>query len=247
MIYVLDVETTGLDPQVDRVVELAVASVDTTTSAVVPIYNRLVNPNMPIPPEASAVHHITDDMVTGYQTFEEGIPAVLEQLDKSITPPLYVAHNAPFDRAFIGGSIAADRWIDTCRVAKHFYPDAPGYSNQVLRYWLGLKVTDSTNAHRAMDDVRVTAQLFLHEYADACEKFGASPPASNDGMGSASLDRMIQLSQTPVMLKTVAFGKHKGEPWRDVPRGYLQWSSRQTWDDEDIEWTVKQAILGKYR
>ena len=239
MIYVLDVETTGLDPKVDRVVELAVASVDPTSSAVVPIYEGFVDPGIPIPAEASAVHHITDDMVSGYPTFTNEVPPLLARIDPTLladpktSGAIFVAHNAPFDRDFLDGLIPADRWIDTCRIAKHFYPDAPGYSNQVLRYWLGLKI-DITNPHRAMDDVRVTAKLFLHEL-------------TGDGLGGESIDRMLELSQTPVLLKTVTFGKHKGDLWRDVDRGYLSWASRQEWDDSDIAWTVKQAMAGRYR
>ena len=248
MIYVLDVETTGLDPQVDRIVELAIASVDPTTSAVAPVYEGFVNPGIPIPPEASAVHHITNGMVKDCPMFEEVVLAVLNQLGgRAAGWPLeqleltgevgdvYVAHNAPFDRDFLGGLFPANSWIDTCRVAKHLYPDAPGYSNQVLRYWLGIEI-DTKVAHRAMEDVRVTAEIFLRELG-------------HDDLGADEIPigRLLKLSQTPVLLKTVTFGKHKGELWRDVDAGYLRWASLQTWDDADIGWTVKQAILGTYR
>ena len=63
MIRVVDVETTGLDPAVDRIVEIAVVGVDFERRCYRKLFHSLVDPEIPIPPEASAVHHITTAMV----------------------------------------------------------------------------------------------------------------------------------------------------------------------------------------
>ena len=231
MIYILDTETTGLDPQVDRIVEIAVAGVHHDAPIQV-FLDELINPGIPIQPEASAIHHLTDNSVAQAPTFDE-IKSYLDELNTA--DAVFVAHNAPFDRDFLvshGVRIPADRWIDTCRVAKHLWPDAPGYGNQVLRYWLKLDVMNQGSPHRAWADVMVTLQLLLRE---------------SDRLEADSVAHLIKLSQTPVLLRTITFGKHKGKLWRDVDRGYLMWANRQEWDDADIAWTVKKTIAGEYR
>ncbi|WP_336118257.1 3'-5' exonuclease, partial [Klebsiella pneumoniae] len=64
----LDVETTGRDASVDRVVELGI--VVGRRGEVVARYNWLINPGMPIPAEVTAIHHITDEMVADKPRFE---------------------------------------------------------------------------------------------------------------------------------------------------------------------------------
>ena len=95
------------------------------------------------------------------------------------------------------------------RVAKHLWPDAPGYGNQVLRYWLELPVDSDCVPHRALGDAQVTAQLLLKELA----------------LVDGSVERLLELTETPVLLKTVSFGKHRGQLWKDVPRK-TTWNGR---------------------
>ena len=76
---VLDLETTGIDPKLDRIVEVSVLKLlpggdhDHRT--------RRVNPGVPIPPEATAVHGITDDDVADCPTFRAIAPALSKYLD----------------------------------------------------------------------------------------------------------------------------------------------------------------------
>ena len=95
---VLDVETTGIDPETDHVVEVAVVhttlSPDATPRVVL---SRRVRPPIPIPEAASRVHGITDEDVEGCPTWEEVLPGVLAACaDRAV-----VAYNAPFDMGFI--------------------------------------------------------------------------------------------------------------------------------------------------
>lgn len=65
---VFDAETTGTDPQSDRIVELGAAYVDGPR---ITRYRRRCHPGVPIPPEASAIHHIRDEHVQGEPPFAE--------------------------------------------------------------------------------------------------------------------------------------------------------------------------------
>ena len=205
MIYVVDVETTGLDPAVDRVVEIAILLVNEKQLRVMPHphINKLVDPQILIPATASAIHHIVEeDIVCGRPIFFEDARETALACEAD---GVLAAHNAAFDSAFIP---TKNKWICTMRVAKHLWPDAPGYGNQVLRYWLELPVDSDCVPHRALGDAQVTAQLLRLQLA----------------LVDGSVDRLLELTETPALLKTVPFGKHKGEAWKDVPRDYLEWA-----------------------
>lgn len=228
-ILIVDTETTGLDPEVDRVVELA--GVRLTMNSGGPArdsqYSCLVDPGRPIPPEASAVHHLTDEMVVGANSLYESWHEMTSQIGD---PEVFVAHNAPFDLGFLSGVMGtrlpvADLGepvppslprpplvIDTCQCARHLYPDAPGYGNMVLRYYLGIHHYHQTpprlSPHRALFDALCTERLL-------CRMI--------DG---ADVPELVRLSTTPVLQKTCRFGKHKNLPWSAVPKDYLRFVLR---------------------
>ncbi len=197
---VIDVETTGLDPAVDRVVEIAAVTVENDN--IVSNYQALVNPGIRIPATASAIHHITDQDVRDCPTFDE----VWRVLYNTIIDPsdVLVAHNAPFDRSFLPDT--GKRWLDTRRLAQHLYPDAPNYQNQTLRYWLGIDVI--ADAHHASDDALVTAMLLIHMLRE-CQKRG--------------IEDVLSYAESPVNVSVMPFGKYKGERLADVPVSYLGW------------------------
>ena len=97
---VIDTETTGTDPSRDRIIELAVVvfEYDRDSGAVGPVverYSAFEDPGFPIPPESTAIHHITDDMVRGQRFDELALQRCLREVQ------LVVAHNAAFDRRFL--------------------------------------------------------------------------------------------------------------------------------------------------
>jgi DNA polymerase-3 subunit epsilon len=96
---ILDTETTGKDPTVDRIIEIGLVkfTFDKETGEVVQVvdtYNALEDPGMPIDPAASRVNGITDEMVRGKQIDDAAVEAFVSNAD------ITIAHNAGFDRAF---------------------------------------------------------------------------------------------------------------------------------------------------
>jgi DNA polymerase-3 subunit epsilon len=102
---VVDVETTGLDPKTDRVIEFAAADVSCTEDGRVTqhhgTYSWLQDPGRPIPPEVTAITGITDADVAG-----QAIPVQAEEL--LADADFVVSHNASFDHPF-----CRKRWPDT--------------------------------------------------------------------------------------------------------------------------------------
>ena len=97
---VLDTETTGTDTQSDRVVELGLVAFDYVPSTgevvrVSGVYDSLEDPGVPIPPEVTAIHGITDDMVAGQRIDDAAVARFVAGAT------WIVAHNAAFDRPVI--------------------------------------------------------------------------------------------------------------------------------------------------
>lgn len=97
---VLDTETTGLDAQADQVIELGMIVFEFdpelgTIHRVLEVFDELEDPLRPIPPETTAVHHITDDMVRGKRIDDSKVQAIVKSAS------VVIAHNASFDRPFV--------------------------------------------------------------------------------------------------------------------------------------------------
>ena len=233
-IHVIDVETTGLDPEADRIVEIAAVTVALEPHPHVEglSLDTLVDPGVPIGPEARAVHHIGDEMVADAPRYRKLIPR-LGELARSGP---FAAHRADFDRAFTG---SRRPWICTFRLARHLWPEAPSHANQVLRYYLGLEVEDRFAGeagivpHRAAGDALVSAALLIRELGRAPE--GVDPT-----------EWALELSARPALLPVATFGRHKGERWADVPRDYVEYLAGQRRDDEDLAHTLRSALDGVF-
>ncbi|MEM1088152.1 MAG: exonuclease domain-containing protein [Pseudomonadota bacterium] len=217
-ICVIDTETTGID-ETAELVELGAVILEALesgrTPGIVETKTDLVKPSVSIPPSASAIHHITDNMVA------DAPPAC--DVFQDYVYDIYVAHNASFDLRFLnhlGGT-----WICTLKCAYEHWHDAPSYSNQVLSYWLDLPrpPANAGYPHRALYDCCVTAEIFK--------------ALIEDGM---TLKEMIEVSSRPRLLRTIPFGKHRGTPFAELDPGYLTWMRRQSDWDEDITYTLKK-------
>lgn len=231
-VLVIDTETTGTNPEKDKVVEIAGVTVMERPRKkpryIFQQFEYLVNPGMNIPPEAMGIHHISDAEVAGSFSLEE----IMIRTVIPLLPFVPCAHFAEFDSKFVLLPGNHD-WICTSRCARHVYPDAPGYSNQTLRYYLGLLNEPDKRAmppHRAAPDAWVTAHLLDRIMQDS----GNSP------------GELVDLTKRPILLKKANFGKHRGEEWSKVPKDYLRWLTKTfdpaRGDDPDVIFTAKYHL-----
>jgi DNA polymerase III epsilon subunit-like protein len=204
---VVDVETTGVDPQTDRVVEVACVLV--RDGRRLDTFTTLVDPERPIPATASAEHHLTDAYVRGAPRIER----VAGRLRDMTADAVLVAHNLAFDARFL--PFLGDRpALCSMRFARAVIPDAPSFKNQVLRYHLGVTDPDleGTSAHRALGDAIVTSRVF-----EVCVRRYLANGAVDD------VPHAIATVMRPRPLAALPFGRHRGVPLANVPRGYLEW------------------------
>lgn len=197
-----DTETTGISPENDAIIELAVFD---------PVNNRtfceFINPGRPIPKEASAIHHITDAMVENAPSFE-----VIGKKFLDFCPgnAVLIAHNNDaFDRLFLeasfrkaGISLPNFAYIDTLKWARKYRPDLPRHTLQFLREVYGFT---ANQAHRALDDVYILHQVF------------------SVMIGDLSFGTIMQLLAEKKAITRMPFGKHQGKPLSEVPKNYLSW------------------------
>src|SRR5258708_1927930 len=157
IIRVIDFETTGVPTSTisHALCEVGWCDVDPMIPTITTpngYRSLLVNPGRPMPPDASAVHHLVDADVRS--ALDPG--AALIKLGSG-TVDVFCAHNADFEKQFFTGGETP--WIDTIKVAYRLWPESPSFSNQALRYFLGLDlaVDMAMPPHRAGPDTYVTA------------------------------------------------------------------------------------------
>ena len=228
LIRVIDFETTGLAPPEAAVCEVGWCDVvfhpeinqdpETHHWSVGAPHSVLVDPGRPIPPEAMAVHHITDADVAGAATFTEACLALAGD-----APTAMAAHNARFEQQFYTG---ASSWICSYKVALRIAPQAPSHSNQVLRYWSKLACNPdlASPPHRAGPDAYVTACLLARM------------------LSRMSAEEMIRISSEPALLPKFTFGKHAMKPIDEVPSDYLEWMLGQQNMDPDVRHTARHHL-----
>ncbi len=156
----LDTETTGLSPETGgKICEIAVSV--SLGGRVVDEFSTLLNPGIPISPEVTAIHGITNEMVKNAPSFADVLPRLLGLLDNSVI----VAHNADFDIAFIRAEFAACGMrfppypvVDTLKLARK--------SGKFARNRLGLIAEElgisCQGWHRAMADTKMAEQIFYY-------------------------------------------------------------------------------------
>jgi len=205
---VIDLETSGMEPPAE-IIETGWTDVlfetDSKACIIQPPQSALWRPSAGIPPETMAVHHIAPAMVADRPLLGYGD---IDALMLNEGPQFIVAHQADFEqkwlKAFTGEGCY---WIDTFKVALRACPDAPGHSNQTLRYWLDLDLDPAfaMPPHRAGPDSYVTAHILARLLAEF------------------SVRQMVGWTLAPRYYATCPLQKHKGKPWAQVDGSYLRW------------------------
>ena len=158
---VFDTETTGLDPTVDEIVQIAGIRIVNNHLLLTESYEQLVNPQRAIPATATAFHGITIDDVRGAPLIGE----VLGEFARFSAETVLVGHNIAFDLRMLAvketatGICFDQPALDTLLLASILYPDRNDYSLEALAALFNLPVTDR---HTATGDTLLTAQIFLN-------------------------------------------------------------------------------------
>jgi len=245
--YILfDTETTGA-LQEDRIIQIGGMVISSKSD--IEVYDELCSCDIPIKIEAMEVHNITPDMIESKPSFlQSKFYSKIQELNSSEN--YLIAHNINFDLGMLEKEGFENQYtiIDTLRCAKHLYSDMPYHRLQYLRYALELYKTEAKEAsdlnivikaHDAIGDVLVM-KLFLRKLVAKCSE--AYPDI-------APMEKLAELTKTPVMVKTFRFGKYKGKEIAHVAQedpGYLQWMRNSMSDlDEDMKYTIDK-VLGSF-
>jgi DNA polymerase-3 subunit epsilon len=232
VVVVVDTETTGTDPRVDKVLELAMLRVEYCTASgapcrIVATYSGLEDPGSPIPPESTAIHGITDEMVRGRALDEARVAELLAG------NPLVIAHNAAFDRPFLEARLPAFAQVPwACSHVQVPWSEEgfPGSKLEYLAYAQGFFY----DAHRSEIDCRALLEVLRRPLPS----------------GRTGLARLVEAAQVPGLTLWAT-----GSPFESKDalkaRGYRWQPERRCWyrgiarDQLDAEcaW-LKGAVYG---
>ncbi len=227
IIRVIDFETTGMEPPA-QVCEVGVCDLHLVDGDWVVGEPRAFLCGVDaMPPEVRAVHHIPLADVKGRAPFN---PAGVWDANRDDGVAILAAHNMTFEQGFLGPPETP--LLCTLKAAYRVWPEAPGHSNGVLRYWLedqGLLSLDHETAmppHRAGPDAYVTAHILKALLA-----------------AGATGKEMVAWTREPKAFPTCPIGKEwRGKPWAQIEAGFLQWMTRQADMESDLRWNAEREL-----
>lgn len=220
-----DLETTGVQVAKDRIVELAILKVNPNGSE--EMKRWLVNPEMPIPPETTAIHGISDEMVANAPTFKE-IAKEVHQLLRGCDLGGYnlIRFDVPllaeeFLRADVDIDLSKHQIVDVQNI---FHKKEQRTLSAAYRFYCDKDLTD---AHSADADTRATYEVLLGQlerYDDLPSDIDALAKFSEGRNRYADLAGFLHYDEREEIV--FGFGKFKGQPVAAVLQrepGYLGW------------------------
>ncbi len=155
---VIDLETTGLSPEYDDIIE--VAAVKVVDGNIVERFSSLINPLFEIPEFITKLTGITNDMLSSAPTIQEVLPRFIEFLGDATL----LGHNVSFDINFLYDACLQyldkplrNNCVDTMRISRLLFPSEEHHRLEDLRQRLNVSVSRS---HRALDDVIATMDCY---------------------------------------------------------------------------------------
>ncbi|MDE6564823.1 MAG: 3'-5' exonuclease [Muribaculaceae bacterium] len=219
-----DLETTGTNISTDRIVEISMVKLHPDGHVVEK--TRRINPEMPIPAEATAIHHITDDDVAAEPTFRQVAASLAQQLigcdiagfnSNRFDIPLL---DAEFERAGVDFDFSKARFIDVQTI---YHKKEPRTLVAAYRYYCGAELE---GAHGALADTRATMEVLLAQlerYDDLPTDVGA---LSEYACANRNVDIAGRLIYDDQNREIINFGKYKGRVAEEVLEkdpGYYSW------------------------
>lgn len=157
---VIDLETTGLDPYWNEIIEIAALRV--RGGVVADSFHTLVDPKQKIDEFITSLTGITNDMLRGAPTIKKALPKFIEYIGGDII----VAHNASFDINFIYDNCKeymdtdfGNGFIDTMRISRRIFTGFPSHTLQEIAKQLQIA---ECIEHRALSDAEVTNKCYCY-------------------------------------------------------------------------------------
>lgn len=152
---IVDIETTGLDPVSNEIIEIAAIKVE--NGEIKDILNTLAKPNQEIGPEIERLTGINNDMVSDHPPFTEAAPKFLSFIENHIL----VAHNTAFDIAFLRhhlGRKFENQIVCTLKASRFLLPNLKNHKLHTVAEYFGI---NAQNRHRALGDCETTYAIWL--------------------------------------------------------------------------------------
>jgi DNA polymerase-3 subunit epsilon len=232
-----DLETTGTNVASDRIVEIAILKVLPNGDR--EEYLKLINPEIPIPPSASAIHGINDEKVKNEPTFKELAPAINNFLkgcdlagynSNKFDIPILAEE---FLRAGIDFDLSSRRFVDVQNI---FHQMEQRTLKAAYKFYCGKELI---NAHSAMADIHATYEVFLSQLeryngVEIEDKNGNKfIPIKNDIKALhefTNMNKNVDLAGRIIYndkgVEVFNFGKHAGKPVEEVFKtepSYYDW------------------------
>lgn len=230
---VFDIETTGLSNKNDRITEIGALKID-GDGRVIDEFSQLVNPEKKIPEFIVNLTGITDEMVKD----KPKISQVIKEFYDFIGDAILIAHNATFDIGFIRENMSKEGLeidnpvLDTLELARASFPNLKNHKLNTLAKYLSVSLE---NHHRAVDDAKATADIFLKILEiNSINNISEIAAVNTIDSGQASVkDRpyhMVILAQNLVGLKNL---------YKLVSKSHMEYFYRQP--------RIPKSILEEYR
>ena len=212
----VDIETTGVDIG-SRIVEIGIDG-----------DYILINPDMDIPPDASAVHGITNRLAKKHLTLEQ----MKDSIGSMLPTDIIVGHGVSFDIDIIKEDFGragvevpesfGKKYICTLTLMRKLFRNEGIFDSFGLGYlWFALGLDedhneDSVRFHRAGFDTKATSDIldWILDYVQI---------ESLINVNGDIYEELYKIMETPMELTTMPFGKHKGESFNDIPESYIKW------------------------
>lgn len=225
-LVIFDLETTGINISNDRIVEISIIKVSPGHEDEPEIRTRRINPEMHIPEEATAVHHISDEDVANEPTFRQIAHSLADFIrgcdiagfnsNRFDIPML----DEEFHRAGVEFDFHKSRFVDVQTI---FHKLEPRNLTAAYRFYCGKELI---GAHGALADTKATYEILLAQL----DRYDSLPNDIIELSKFSSLNNNVDLAGRLIYdakgREIINFGKYKGQAAADVlakDPGYYSW------------------------